>query len=331
MIKFIALSAAALIALAADTRADDITDELKTGGLIFLNGSPLRMDEQNLTLSMDEIWIEYTLTNTAKADVESVVAVPMPDLTGEFMHEVAINNPDADDFLGFKITQDGKSVQPSLEQHVVVAGLDRTEDLRRANVPLLPRAQKTLDAIKSLPEPVKANLLAQGLIEAQSMGSATDDYIPIWTLRSAYWWKANFPAGKTVHISYRYKPSLGRSLEILFMQQGKPAYKFKETSARYCMQQAFLKTAADLSKTNPVEEPAHRPAWISYDGASAPHWNRLPSKYKVTIDKGKPENYVSFCGSGAKQTSPTTYVLEPKGEDAFKDLDVLFLVAPQKK
>ena len=331
MIRLMALCAAALLALAADTRADDITTELKTGGLVFSNGGALEVNEEDLFISMDEIRVNYTITNKTTSAVESVVTFNMPDQKGAFMEAYAINNPEADDFLAVAITENGKPVTPRLEQHVLANKLDRTADLRAAKVPLLPYAQKTQAAIKALPEDVKASLAGKGLLENEAMGNDAANYVPVWTLRSGYSWKTNFPVGKAVKFGLRYKPSLGTSLQILFMQQGKPAYKFKETSARYCMKEDFLKTAAELSKQDPVEGPAYLPGWITFDNGGGQTGLGPFARFRLTVDKGRPENHVSFCGDGIRQASPTTYVYERERGSPRGTVSVLFLIAPKKK
>ena len=48
-------------------------------------------------------------------------------------------------------------------------------------------------------------------------------------------------------------------------------------------------------------------------------------RFRLTIDKGRPDSLVSFCGTNVKKTGPTTF--EMTAEDFFpeRDIDILLL------
>ncbi|MDO1581252.1 DUF4424 domain-containing protein [Rhizobium oryzicola] len=316
----------ALLALAAAASANDSVAEFKTGTLVFLYTDKVEMSEEDLFISMDEVRVDYVFTNKTDKDVETVVAFPMPDLQGS--HGVLLNDPEADNFVGFTVTQDGNAISPNLEQHVLAGGIDHTDELRQAKVPLLPYSDKTPTAIAALPDATRKDWVSKGLVweEPDYSGKETRrQYIPLWTLRSTYWWKTTFPAGKTVRVSHRYKPGVGGNSGIWFVEDGKTTDAFKDYSTRYCMDDAFLKTATKLSHGTSGKDPFYTEKRLSYILTTGAHWGGTIGKFKLTIDKGKPENYLSFCGDGVKKTGPTTFVMEKTDFYPAKDLDILIL------
>lgn len=321
-------AAIALLALAAAASANDGVAEFKTGTLVFLHTEEVEMSEEDLFISMDEVRVDYVFTNKTDKDVETIVAFPMPDLQGSY--GVPLNDAEADNFVGFTVTQDGKAMSPNLEQHVIAGGLDHTDELRQAKVPLLPYSEKTPAAIAALPEATRKDWVSKGLVWEDFVYSGNEKrlhYIPLWTLRSTYWWKTSFPAGKTVRVSHRYKPGVGGNSGIWFVEDGKIVDEFKDYPARYCLDDAFLKTATKLSHGTSGKDPFYTEKRLSYILTTGAHWQagRI-GKFRLTIDKGKPDNYISFCGAGVKKTGPTTYVMEKTDFYPEKDLDLLFLV-----
>lgn len=156
------------------------------------------------------------------------------------------------------------------------------------------------------------------------------DYTPVWTLKSTYTWNAIFPAGKTVDVEHSYKPSVGGTVAVTFLappyEGYDPATEYKK---KYCTDDGFVNT---VKKTLPnPDEPYGAPyteSWLSYIWSTGGNWQGAIGKFKLTVDKGRPENLVSFCWDGeVTKTSPTTFEMEatdwwpPYG----RELEVLIL------
>ena len=47
--------------------------------------------------------------------------------------------------------------------------------------------------------------------------------------------------------------------------------------------------------------------WISYIWSTGNNWSGPIGKFTLTVDKGSPDNLVSFCGEGVKKIGPTTF------------------------
>lgn len=313
--------------------ANDSMAELGAGGLIYVQTSDVAMEEENLYISREEVLVDYIFRNTGDKDIESVVAFPMPDIVGSLESDIALDDAESDNFLGFSVVQDSRQIKPELQQRVIAAGIDRTDELLTRNIPLLPYSEKTFAALKSLPEDVKAQWVAEGLIDVDRYDAGQgwqEDLRPAWTLRSVYWWKTMFPAGKPVRVSHRYKPSVGGTVAMSFIDQGNPGATYKEYVERYCIDNAFMKTAAKLEAAANKSGPNYTEQWVSYILTTGANWSGPIGKFKLTIDKGQPQDYVSFCGSGVKKTGPTTFEMRAEDFSPEKDLHILFLTAADR-
>jgi hypothetical protein len=61
--------------------------------------------------------------------------------------------------------------------------------------------------------------------------------------------------------------------------------------------------------------------WIGYVLKSGANWKGPIKDFRMVIDKGKPENLVSFCAEGVKKIAPTQFEVrktdfEPKDDVA---------------
>lgn len=156
------------------------------------------------------------------------------------------------------------------------------------------------------------------------------EYTPTWTLKSTYSWEAVFPAGETVEVQHSYKPSVGGTVAVTFLsppyEDYDPATTYK---TRYCTDDSFINT---VKKTLPnPDEPYGAPyseSWISYVWSTGGNWSGSIGKFHLTIDKGRPENLVSFCWDGeVTKTSPTTFEMEATDwwPPYNRELDILIL------
>ncbi|MGY5806654.1 DUF4424 domain-containing protein [Rhizobium sp. LEGMi198b] len=324
--------ATALAMLATSALANDSMAELKTGGLAYVRTGDISMDDEKLFISPTEVKVDYIFENTSDKDVESVVAFPMPDIEGVLDSTVAIEDADADNFLEFTVTQDGKPITPTLQQNVTVSGIDLTAELRAHNIPLRPLGAAAFNAVAKLPPDVLEDWKARGLIaddEYDSDGQGMKHHsTPMWTLHTTYWWRTKFPARAKISVQHRYKPSVGGTVAITFA--GNEDYEkeqLKIYQTKYCVDDAFLKTATKLSAASDKGGRAYTESWISYVLSTGANWSGPIKHFQLTVDKGSPDNYVSFCGSGVKKIGPTSFQMTAEDFSPEHDLDILILNA----
>lgn len=314
-------SAAALLLLAAavlPAGANDTMAQLGTGGLVFLTNQDITMASEDLFVSPDEVRVDYRFENTSTTDQQVLVAFPMPDITGSGDFMVSVPTEALENIFGFATTFNGKPVEATLHQYVFAVGIEYTDYLRELGIPLLPYGQATGEALNALAPDQQAELVRLGLVIPMEYGTSADgamqtDYTPVWTLRSTYSWEATFPAGETVAVSHRYQPSVGGTVAVTFLAEPYEGYDpAAEYAKKYCTDKSFL-SAVKKSLRDPAE-PYSAPffeTWISYIWSTGANWGGPIKRFHLTIDKGRPENLVSFCWDGeVKKTSPTTFEME---------------------
>lgn len=328
MLRRLAFSAAVVLAT-GPALANDTMAQLSTGGLVFVRSDAVSMDSEDLFISADEIRVAYAFTNTGKDDIDSIVAFPMPDITGHIDEMAAIPDDTKDNFLDFSVEAEGRPVAPKLEQRASAAELDVTELLKANGVPLFPYGERVAAAIAKLPQATRDDWVARGILypEEYDDGSGWKKvWTPVWRLKSTYWWRMTFPAGRQIHVKHRYKPSVGATVATTFLEGGKArgeTYELYKT--KYCVDAAFARAVEAAAAKNPDRYAPYYESWISYILKTGGNWASNIGKFKLTIDKGSPKNLVSFCGTGVKKVGPTTF--EMSAEDFYpnRDLDILIL------
>lgn len=322
-----------LVALGGGAAANDSSATLGAGGLIFVQSDTVRLLSEDLYLSTDEVRVRYEFRNEGSEDTRTLVAFPLPDITGSADLMVSIPTEDPENIFGFSTLFNGEPVEAELHRYVFAHNLEFTELLTDMGVPLAPFGAGTLDAISALDEEARDELLANGLVvplEFDGGQGWQTEYYPVWTLRSTYAWEAEFPAGQTVVVEHRYKPSVGGTVAVTFLAEPYEGYDpAADYEKKYCTDESFLNA---VRRTLPdPDEPYGAPfteSWLSYVWSTGANWAGPIGSFHLTIDKGRPENLVSFCWDGeVTKTSPTTF--EMGAEDWYppwdRELEVLIL------
>ena len=220
LIAFVCLAGLAPIpALANDSIA-----ELGAGGIVLSRTDVVAMEKEDLFISMDKVEVDYVFRNQSDEDVNAIVAFPMPDIDGSPWSMPAIPFDKEDNFLGFEVTVDGKPVAPSLQHRAVALGIDVTEELEAASVPLFPFGDAAIEGLKQLDDATAADWRDRGIIviDEYDAGAGWQSVrTPFWKLCSTYWWRTVFPAGKAVPVWHRYQPGVGGSAGLTFFYDGK--------------------------------------------------------------------------------------------------------------
>ncbi|PDT01786.1 hypothetical protein CO666_23080 [Rhizobium chutanense] len=328
MLKLFTLLVAA--GIASPALANDTMAEVRTGGLIFAQSDDVSMAEEDLFISASQVRVDYVFENTSDKDVESLVAFPMPDITGQVDNTSAISDYDSDNFLHFSTMQDGRPITAKLQQRVVSLGIDVTDELAKYAIPVLPYSQKTAAALAKLPETVQKDWTARGLVYPMDEGDASISLVPLWTLRSTYWWRTTFPAKKKVSVQHRYTPAVGGTVAISFLEGGEAkGERFEEYSRKYCLDADFVRTVRQRAGEAEAGGANYTESWISYVLSTGANWAGPIRRFQLTIDKGKPGSLISFCGSNVEKIGPTTFRMTAEDFDPEKDFDILILNPPE--
>ncbi|HEV7275352.1 MAG TPA: DUF4424 domain-containing protein [Devosiaceae bacterium] len=322
-----------LLVFGGGATANDTSATLSAGGLVFVQSEDVRLLSEDLYLSMDEVRVRYEFRNEGSEDRRTLVAFPLPDITGSPDLMVSIPTEDPENIFGFTTLFDGEPLEAELHRYAFAHNLDFTELLVGMEVPLAPFGEATLAAIAALSDAQRGELLAKGLIvplEFDAGQGWQTEYYPVWTLRSTYAWEAEFPAGDTVTVEHSYKPSVGGTVAVTFLAPPYEGYDpASDYAKKYCTDESFLNA---VRRTLPdSDEPYGAPfteSWLSYVWSTGANWAGPIGRFHLTIEKGAPENLVSFCWDGeVTKTSPTTF--EMSAEDWYppwdRELEVLIL------
>lgn len=326
------IASALMFGLSVPAFANDSTAELGTGGLILSRTDAITMQKEDLFISRDEVKVDYVFRNTTDADVSTVVAFPMPDISGNPYYLPAIPNDPDRNFLSFTVTVAGKPIEPTLEQKAFAASVDVTKDLEEQGVPLYPNGDAAFSALAKLPEAVAKDWIDRGIIVVDEYDDGSGwkrVRSPYWQLRSTFWWRTVFPANKEVAVSHRYKPSVGGTAGLNFFSEGRLEGEiFNDYKAKYCIDADFAHAVLRSAKENPDGYPQLSENRISYVLTTGGNWaSGSIGDFKLTIDKGDKDALVSFCGSGVRKTGPTTFEMKAKDYNPTRDIDILILNA----
>jgi hypothetical protein len=320
---------AALALSATPVFANDSVAELGTGGLILSRSDAVAMESEDLYISPEKVTVDYVFRNNTDKDVDAVVAFPMPDIEGNPEEMPAIPDGQSDNFLGFEVTIDGVAAKPQLEQKVFALGIDIGADLKAHDVPFYPFGDAAKAALAKLPQSVADAWVDRGIIiedTADDGSGMKTAYTPFWQLRSTYWWRSTFPANKQVHVSHRYKPSVGGTSSVSFFYDGQFQGQYSAYKSRYCMDSAFENAIRKASKADPEGYPRYFENRIAYILTTGGNWAAGSiGKFKLTVDKGNPKNLVSFCGDNVRKVGPTTFEMMAQDFYPEHDIDILLL------
>ena len=312
----------------ASAYANDTMAKLDAGGLVFGTSFEIAMEKEDLFISPEKVTVDYVFRNTSDRDIETLVAFPMPEITGGPYTMLAIPDETNDNFLGFSVTMDGVEIAPKLQQRALAAGVDVTEDLSAHGVPLMPFGDAALAALASVPGDVLDDWVRRGIVIPNGYDDDPDQKIPFWTMRSAYYWDAKFPAGEAVSVSHTYRPSVGGIAGTSFYHEGQFNERFAEYEYRYCTDDGFKRAIEKAAKDNPDGYPKLTESWISYVLTTGGNWALgTIGDFTLTIDKGSPSNIVSFCGQNVEKIGPTTFRIKAKDYYPERDVNILIMQA----
>ena len=318
------LAALSLALLGAPAFANDTSVTLGAGGLEIARTDAIEMKSEDLFISMERVAVRYVFRNRTSADVKTLVAFPLPDLKSTWQESpIDIPVPDSPNFVGFKTKVDGADIPLQVENKAIFKGQDRTADLAALGAPLNPLAPNFSDQIARLPPASIAKLKSDGFIEQESIDRGKGEepwYRPAWDLKTKFYREQIFPAGKDVVVEHEYQPVVGGTVAIILNSP----FVGKEERSRYlreyCAGSKFRKAAKRFPETS-------QERWLTYILKTGANWAGPIADFKLTVDKGSPNNLVSFCGTGVTRISPTRFEMRTKNFTPKQDLNFVFAIA----
>jgi hypothetical protein len=210
-----------------------------------------------------------------------------------------------------------------VEQRVFVGKTDYTKLLQKLGIPLAPHLAATGQALDRLPADKQAEVVKQKLagIDEYDAGKGMEKHLaPRWTLRTSYHWQQTFPANAETLIDHDYRPSVGQTVGTSvggdFPSEQVDIYKKK-----YCLDRDFIESAARVRRAAKADYPPFTEERVEYILSTGANWSGPIRDFRLVVDKGAPDNLVSFCGEGLKKIAPTQFEMKktnftPKGNFA---------------
>lgn len=334
MIRTMSLAVATALCFFAPALANDTTAVMGTGGLVLQRTDGIEMRSEDLYVSAREIRVQYRFFNRTDRDISTVVAFPMPDVTGGSESDMAVSFDDATQPTPFTTMVDGVRAPTQVEQKALLNGVDFSGELTANRIPLNPYRPETAAALNALPRPVLARLIQQGLVEdrgwTEENGTVRVELVPVWTLKTTHYWTQVFPAGREIGIDHHYTPASGGTVETLigrsdlngdaearaYWESERVAYE-----ARYCTDADFVNAARrQWASGMTLSE-----VWVDYVLTTGANWAAPIGEFRLVVDKGEPGNLVSFCAEGVRKIGPTTFEVRHTNYTPTRDLSVLIL------
>lgn len=327
--------ATTLLAIAPSASANDSSAAVGVGGLELQQNDAISMDSEDLFISRELIKVKYRFTNRSSKDVETLVSFPLPSIPwgiAPYLSEQGY--PDWNN-LRFSTKVDGKAATLTRVDRVEVNGKDVSARLKQLGWPVdYWEKYEFMEKLVDLPEKQKAAALKEGLLRRP--GDDLKAVEPAWQLVTHITRKQTFPAGKTIIVEHEYMPvaggSVGGALNAEY-RKSSDGY-LAEYAKRYCMDKPFLagfdktyaaKAKAAKTKGDEFGGVPYTEHWVSYVLKSGANWKGPIKDFRLVIDKEKPENLLSFCGTGVKKISPTRFEMRRKNFEPTTDLDFLIV------
>ncbi len=323
--------------------ANDGFGGIAATGLTFSETEAVAMEEEDLFIGIDRIAVDYVFRNLTDKDVTGEVIFPLPPIPVESDYDWNLpEDRDRENLVNFTAKVDGAEVQVGIDRIAVIApaweegrplseqydtpGKDVTADLQRLGIPVTLNGEKVEAALLALDEVDREEAIRLGLAQF-SFYDGQEDITPLFSIVLRYHWTQIFPAQKTVRISHEYE---NRPPGGLFSWSEPPADYEKPLVDQYCIDagtsKAILKALERPSADGEILSGGYV-YYLDYVLRTANSWAGPIGKFRLTIDKGAPQNVISLCADGIRKTGATTFVMEKTDYVPDRDLGIM-LVTP---
>lgn len=332
-----------LLLIPAIGLANDGFGGLTATGLQFQKSASIRMVSEDLFLSPSLVRVQYLFRNEGAADERGEVIFPLPPISlagladsGFALDEDSLRRDNVVDFVAMV---DGKKVAVRTDRIAVVEppfdeqrkgaafydapGEEITALLKGLGIPLSLDVAEVTAALARLPQAAKDTLKAKGLADFFD----GEPPIPAWSVIVRYHWPQVFPAGRDVGIEHRYNPAPPGGIFVWPAHERDYDTYQRELIRTYCID-AATRTALTkrLHRRSSGEMAGTGTAiLLDYVLTTANTWQGPIGQFRLTIDKGKPDNVLSLCIDGLRKTGPTTFVTEKKEFTPTGDLRLLIV------
>ncbi|MEW6531300.1 MAG: DUF4424 family protein [Thermodesulfobacteriota bacterium] len=307
------VSATTLI-LPATLFANDSTARLGAGGIEFLQNEHIRMIEEVLEISADNVRVKYRFLNESDQDIQTTVAFPLPFFDGLSHANTSIGDPRIT-AKTFTVLVNGAPVPTSTLWKAVTDGRDITDELRKLGF-------SDKEIFFDVPgEEWKA-------LE-QKIGRFGSKLFYWWGIDQTIYWQMIFPAKKETVVEHEYVPASGRGYAIVGAGESKKDFqeylnKLWDSFTGKGEERRYEDCLDDMTKRgieNRVKQAVFRGAesvsveytTVEYILGTGRNWKGPIREFTLRLVKEDPDEFVSVCFRGKpKKIGPRVYEFHQK-------------------
>jgi Domain of unknown function (DUF4424) len=298
-------------------QANDSQAEIGLGGLTLTKSGEIRLEQQELFISREEVRVSYRFNNTSGAPIRTLVAFPLPDIVPSPLAPV----PDYLRDLNFSSTLNGAPLSLSIVQQAFAGGQEITARLNGLRIPLVPLPEVFDAAINALPPQTRAALAKEGLIEESGSDGKQTLWEAKWTIRTAVTREQVFPVGIS-QVEHRYKPFAGGSVGGGLDRTYRNTADFREKRRRHCIEDSFI---AGLDRRLSTPGLRYSEVWLGYLLRPGANWAGPIGSFRLVVDKGNADSLVSFCAHGVRKLDATRFEVRYGDFTPKQDLSILIV------
>lgn len=320
MLRKTALALSCLILAAPSGRANDSQAEITIGGLELRQSDAIRLDSQDLFISEQEVRVNYVFTNTSNRDIQTLVAFPLPD----FQPSPIQATPDYRNELNFRTTVEGQPLALELVEKATFKDKDITAFLQQHNIPVMPITEPFDKAINGLPAAIRDDMIRQEMIVDEGENAGVKSWLALWKISTIITRQQVFPANRSVKVEHRYKPFAGGSVGGAYNPEARTRDYFQERAKKFCIDKDFL-GGLDRRLAKMKVKHAYSEIWLGYALKPGANWLGPIKDFRLVVDKGAPDNLISFCANGVKKIGPTQFEVRYQNFKPVQDLAITII------
>jgi len=301
--------------------ANDSTASLDTGELVLIPNADIRLEEEELFISPDEIRVRYVFYNTSSETITTPVAFPLPPVDYSYEANYSADPADAVNFVDFRLWVDGRNTPFQIDARAITRdGRDVTSLLAKYGIPITTFTSDEAgfsglrNHLETLPRAAMAELRSVGAIHGPDWG---EGFYEAWIANVAFYWMQSFPSHTRVVIEHRYRPV--------------PTYTFYgnyDLEAQHLFDEACIDADFEFGARRRMADQPYEmlgATILKYILVTANNWRGSIGRFHLTIDKGSTDAIVSLCRDGIRKTGPTIFEWEGRDFQPNQDLTLLFL------
>ena len=323
----IALLAAGGMLLASPISANDSEAEISMGGITLTPSSDLRLVSEDLYLSAEKVTVDYLFENPTDQAITTTIAFPMPSQPRGMLDRVDYYETNEDwSGFGFATRVDGRPVRLIQMDRAMIGDRDVTEQVIANGWSIYWTYTSDGNPFANVPDEQLATSLAEGMAVRDELFG--EDMVPAWEGVTYFVREQTFAPHSKTRVNHEYAPMIGGGMggDLYPASWESEFSNLPEYRERYCLDEHFL-AGVRRRMTGPNGETDGMgyiiETWLGYVLSSGANWNGPIERFRLVVDKGSPDNLVSFCMDGVKQIGPTQFEVVKTDFEPTRDLDIL--------